>query len=226
MNKRGDGSLRNVKLKKKRPALQPGLAHRITLVLEESGKPKEEQVPHLCERTGLSKQSVYRWLSANRPGNPDLESFATLCDEFNVDANWLLGLMQTRLPLRVSKGKQRGALAEAGEPSFLQDIAKEIGVLSPACESRRMQGDEMEPRIKDGALLLVDTSVKQVAGNGVYVIEDKAGRIVRTVERRVGQGLAVICDNPKYREVLIPDRAKRSVVVYGRVRFWMHLNAA
>jgi len=79
----------------------------------------------------------------------------------------------------------------------------------------------MEPKIKDGAPLLVDTRTKEFAGNGTYVLEYQRRTVVRNVESRIGEGLVLRCENPKYKETLIRDAAaarRMGLKVVGRVR--------
>ena len=84
-----------------------------------------------------------------------------------------------------------------------------------------MPGDDMEPRIKNGAPMLVDTRTKEIAGNGTYVLEYQRRTLVRNVESRIGEGLVLTCENPKYKQSVIKDAAaakRMGLKVIGRVR--------
>jgi phage repressor protein C with HTH and peptisase S24 domain len=84
-----------------------------------------------------------------------------------------------------------------------------------------MPGDDMEPRIKNGAPMLVDTRAREIAGNGTYVLEYQRRTLVRNVGSRIGPGLALSCENQKYKETLIKDTATAKwmgLKVIGRVR--------
>jgi len=69
--------------------------------------------------------------------------------------------------------------------------------------------------------MLVDTRTKEIAGNGTYVLEYQRRTMVRNVESRIGQGLVLSCENPKYKETLIKDAAmakRMGLKVVGRVK--------
>ena len=79
----------------------------------------------------------------------------------------------------------------------------------------------MEPRIKNGAPMLVDMRTKEIAGNGTYVLEYQRRTLVRNVESRIGEGLVLTCENPKYKESVVKDAAtakRMGLKVIGRVR--------
>ena len=214
----------------KKYSLQPGLLRRLNMLLDETDIQKPSRISFLCEQTGRRKQTVYRWLQNETPGCPDLESFALMCIAFQVDASWMLGLTKSRfdLPLLSGGDMETGADTGTGDPqgaqSFIEDVADEIKQIAPDLERMRMTGDEMEPRIKDGALLFVDTSRREIAGNGIYVLNYHNQRLVRTVDQRVGEGVALLCDNRAYREVMIPAKSvgdKSKLRVIGKVISWL-----
>ena len=212
-------------------SLQPGLTARLKELLADSGLPKHSQVSYLCRETGRSKQTVHRWLNAARPGNPDLDSFALICLLLQVDANWLLGLVPDRYPILETPP----ATLTAQEPShaaytpakaFVAEVERQLASAGPEIEHLRMAGDEMSPRINEGALLSVDTSRQEIHGNGIYVLTYQGRRIVRTVEQRVGEGTALLCENRKYREVLLADTTdagRGDLQVVGKVVSWLQL---
>jgi phage repressor protein C with HTH and peptisase S24 domain len=78
-------------------------------------------------------------------------------------------------------------------------------------------GDSMEPSIGDGDLMLVDTTDQTVRNFGIYVIEVKAERLVKRVQRKFDGTLILISDNTRYQpETIAPDVAA-DVHVVGRV---------
>ena len=78
-------------------------------------------------------------------------------------------------------------------------------------------GDSMEPQIGNGDLLLVDTTDQTIRNFGIYVIEVRAERLVKRVQRMFDGTLILISDNSHYQpETISPDKAAELRVV-GRV---------
>jgi phage repressor protein C with HTH and peptisase S24 domain len=78
-------------------------------------------------------------------------------------------------------------------------------------------GDSMEPHIGNGDVLLVDTTDRTVRNFGIYVIEVRAERLVKRVQRKFDGSLILISDNTRYQaETIAPDIAPE-VCVVGRV---------
>src|SRR6266568_3794216 len=105
--------------------------------------------------------------------------------------------------------------------AWMDYVIRQLTEDAEGCNTFYMPGDDMEPRINNGAPMLVDTRTKEIAGNGTYVLEYQRRTMVRNVESRIGQGLVLSCDNPKYKETLIKDAAtakRMGLKVVGRVR--------
>ncbi len=86
-----------------------------------------------------------------------------------------------------------------------------------------MPGDEMEPRIRKGASLLVDPGVQDMTSNGIYALEYKGQRMVRIVEHRIGDGLVLACENVRYQPTIFKDLGaakKAGVTVIGEIKGW------
>jgi phage repressor protein C with HTH and peptisase S24 domain len=54
-----------------------------------------------------------------------------------------------------------------------------------------MVGDEMEPTIKRGTKVWLDTGYTAIQGNGMFALEIEGRAIVRIVEDRPGEGLTL-----------------------------------
>lgn len=78
-------------------------------------------------------------------------------------------------------------------------------------------GESMEPTIRDGDLLLLDTTDRAVGGFGVYVVEVAGERLVKRVQRKVDGSLILISDNPSYQADTVSPELAADVVVVGRV---------
>ena len=70
-------------------------------------------------------------------------------------------------------------------------------------------GESMEPDIRNGDLLLVDTTDRTFRNFGVYVIEARGERLVKRVQRKFDGSLILISDNTVYQPELISPRIWR-----------------
>jgi phage repressor protein C with HTH and peptisase S24 domain len=78
-------------------------------------------------------------------------------------------------------------------------------------------GESMEPDIRNGDLLLIDTTDQTFRNFGVYVIEARGERLVKRVQRKFDGSLILISDNTVYQPELIPADLAKEVQVVGRV---------
>jgi hypothetical protein len=203
--------------------LNPGLRDRLFKQMDESNIQEDERLGQLCLLTGRVPQTVKRWIDKKKPGLPDLMSFAVLCVRFQTDANWLLGLTDVKYPLPAQQG-ETGKKSEGFE--WLDYITRQVAEKGAEGESFFMPGDEMEPRIKKGAPILVNTSIKEIEGNGVYVLEYQGATMVRTVETRIGEGLVLGCDNKQYKDTVLKDTAtakRLGLKVIGKAELWVQV---
>lgn len=204
--------------------LVPGLRDRLFAQMDESGIPAEGRLAYLSAMTGRAPQTVRRWIQEDDPGLPDLLSFAILCWRFNTDANWFLGLSELKYPLP--------SFADPGlhpSPDWLDRLTREIAEKGEGCEPYYMPSDEMEPLIPKGALVLIDTSARKLAGNGLYLLDYQGTSMVRSIENRIAEGLVLSCENDKYKEVVLKapvDFKKLRLTVLGKVAYWTHLTKA
>lgn len=205
-------------------ALLPGLRDRLFTEMDGAKIPKDGRLQYLCSMTGRKPQTARRWIETEKPGLPDLESFAAICGAFDTDANWMLGLSKTRYAL--PREPEHGEATQGGQSNnekfeWMDYVIRQVADNAEGCNTFYMPGDDMEPRIKNGAPMLVDMRTKEIAGNGTYVLEYQRRTLVRNVESRIGEGLVLTCENPKYKESVVRDAAtakRMGLKVIGRVR--------
>lgn len=205
-------------------ALLPGLRDRLFKEMDGAKIPKEGRLQYLCSMTGRKPQTAKRWIETEKPGLPDLESFAAICGAFDTDANWMLGLTKARYPLprAPEHGEATGSeQAQERNLKWIDYIARQIAEHAQGCDTFYMPGDDMEPRIRNGAPILVDTGANEIVGNGTYVLEYQRRTMVRNVESRIGEGLVLSCENRKYKESVVKNAAvakRMGLKVLGRVK--------
>jgi hypothetical protein len=157
-------------------------------------------------------------------------SAVLLSIRFDIDANWLLGL--TKLKLALPKAEVLGAMpgeTQAAGADWLRSVAERLSQRAPGCMPFVMPGDEMEPRIQKGAPLLVNTSVTEIQGNGIYVLEYQGRALVRAVENRIPDGLVLSCENKAYKETVLKDAQtvrKLGIRVLGKAELWLQVISA
>ena len=78
-------------------------------------------------------------------------------------------------------------------------------------------GESMQPDIRNGDLLLIDTTDRSFRGFGIYVIEACGERQVKRVQRRFDGSLILISDNTIYQPEVIGAELANEVHVVGKV---------
>jgi hypothetical protein len=168
------------------------------------------RLDYLASATGSARQTARRWIDAKQPGLPDLVSFALLCEHFQADANWLLGLAGVNVP------------TPARQPDWVGAVVAELLRVADGRVAMPVEGDEMEPIIRAGDWVLVDLTDNAWGGSGIFVVEHLGKRVLRTVEARIGEGFMLGCANPRYTATLIRDEAaaqEMGVALIGRVAY-------
>lgn len=200
---------------------------RLIARLDQAEVPAQKRMVYVAALTGRAVQTVSRWFDAGRPGLPDLESYARLCEGLHCNADWMLGLSAT--PGLAAARQANGENVDAG---WMVELLDELTGDFHDCESMRMSGDDMAPRIRDGDHMFVSHDLGEVSGNGIYVIEWKDRLVVRHVENRIGYGVVLTCENPAYAECVVKDAVaarRMGLRVVGKVNgiiravhFWAH----
>ena len=78
------------------------------------------------------------------------------------------------------------------------------------------RGNSMAPTFSDGDLLMVDTSIRQVDVDGVYVLSAHDRLFIKTVRQRMDGTFEISSDNPTVKTVDVLD-GSHAVTVHGRV---------
>jgi Peptidase S24-like len=212
-----------------RRALHVQLGKTMGEFLDLSNVPERGRVAIVAKITHRARQGVSRWFKQDRGSGalPDTLSFFLFARAFQADASYLLGLSDRRRVLELPSDRSaQGRPADRSDADRLVELAREIAERFPAGASITMVGDEMEPTIKRGAKVWLDTSYAGIQGNGMYALEVNGRAIVRIVEDRPGEGLTLSCENRRYREQVIPwptDLARSKIKVMGKVVGWLQM---
>ncbi len=127
-----------------------------------------------------------------------------------------------RLDVQASAGNGRLALHE--EPleylAFQADWLRRRGVKPEAARILTARGDSMEETIRDGDILLVDTSVNRVRDNSIYVVVYGDMVLVKRIHGRVNGSLQLISDNPRYPAEEVSAGEVDQINIAGRVMWF------
>lgn len=186
------------------------------------------------------KNTVYGWLSG--PSEPKASQVKAIMQATGVPAPWsdlnedsgfsvnsaepsvLLNsadlVLVPKLDVRVSAGP--GALVEAepldGEIAFRRDLIRELGVSAPAAlRVLTAAGDSMEPVIRPGDLLLVDTGIAAVIHEGIYVVLYDGAVMVKRLAMDPKGVIWLLSENPRVPAMSIAREDRHQVHIAGRV---------
>lgn len=182
---------------------------------------------------GVSPVNFYRWLDGT--ATPDDKNLTILCDYFKVTPAWLrYGEKHTEIPQTLEFDDDEVAIPlfsdedSSGVNNMVTLIRVKKAFLDKYCHGIKPQhlhivtayGDSMHPTIKDGDLLLVDTSQKCINVDGLYVFRFQKNLVIKRVQIRPNAYL-LISDN---KDLYQPFEATQNELnVIGRVRLTMNL---
>jgi phage repressor protein C with HTH and peptisase S24 domain len=102
--------------------------------------------------------------------------------------------------------------------AFRQDWLRSALGIDPARLTLEIAvGESMLPTIRQGDLLLVDTSDDECSEYGIYVLDVRGQRLVKRVQRKLDGMLVLISDNETYQPDMVPPELLPQVKVIGRV---------
>lgn len=215
------------------------LAERLRARLDQLGL----NVSQLAELAGVNRSFLYDVLRG-RSTRPSLDTLALVARALKVERDWLthgVGEVEGVSPFIDNPDESFVAIAEAiPRPSMGGGaVVHEDGVrpgrayhfrrswirdslrASPT-ELRIMQveGDSMEPSLRDGDTVLVDMSRRSPLPAGIFVLHDGMGLVAKRLEHvplSEPPKLRIISDNPLYApyEALAED-----VKIIGRIRWF------
>jgi phage repressor protein C with HTH and peptisase S24 domain len=184
-------------------------------------------------RIGISPTSLYNYLNGQTPGVDKVVGIAGAC---GVSIAWLITGIGDRSPdaaagsangmtpvplldLRASAGS--GAAGGAGEPVDVfpmpEQLLRSTGVRADKARVLTVIGDSMEPTLSSGDLLLVDTSVRTVKGEALYVLVREDELFVKRAQKRLNGSVLISSDNPRYHPEEFSESDAVRLRVAGRV---------
>jgi phage repressor protein C with HTH and peptisase S24 domain len=213
------------------PSFRTELGTRIREI--ESGFKNREEA---ARAAGVAKSTLQRW--GDGTSDPSFEGLVRLAGAAEFSLDWLatgienpenvlaqLGhnfIMVPRYDVEASTGP--GALTAKENVVDYMAFQVEWAKRALDADPERLalisaKGDSMEPTIRAGDLLLVDTSVDRFLDDAIYVVVIDGRLLVKRAQLFMNGTIAVKSDNASYVEqILSPDEAAGAVVA-GRVRW-------
>jgi len=94
------------------------------------------------------------------------------------------------------------------------------GISPWAARVLSIKGDSMEPTIRDGDIVIVDTSFDQVLDNAIYVLTVSNRLLVKRIHVLISGAMRLISDNPIYPQEDVPADGSEYLRVAGRVMWF------
>lgn len=209
-----------------------GFADRLKLVL------KNESVNGFAERAGLKEGSIRQYLSGSTPG---IDKASQIASAANVSLNWLItGESSTvseelsqkdknsdfsYIPeLEISASAGNGSIAITETPkamlAFSNTWLRSQNINPKTATTITARGDSMEPAIRDGDLLIVDTSIKTPCDNGIYIIIVNEMIFVKRIHLSQDGSITLLSENKIYPPEKILAKDTPDLILAGRVMWY------
>ena len=205
-----------------RRKLHAQLCRAMAEFLDHSSVPERGRVAIVARITHRARQGVSRWFKQEQASGalPDALSIFLFAQAFQADANYLFGLTD-RWRVRDALSPVGGEAAAGGSQDTIVALSREIAERYPGSVALTLHGDEMEPAIRRGTKVWVQ-SCDAIQGNGLYAFEVEGRTMVRIVEDRLGEGIALSCENRRYREQVVApaDMTRAGIKLIGKVAGW------
>jgi len=85
-------------------------------------------------------------------------------------------------------------------------------------EAIHVDGESMEPTLKNGSIVFIDRDQNQISRDGIFVVSTPGGLFIKRLNRKVDGSVELISDNKLYStEVMAPDEIQIVGKVIGEV---------
>lgn len=203
----------------------------------------DESVNSFAKRCGVSEGSIRNYLRDKVPG---ADIALKMADVASVNFEWLVSgrgsksisnqsqvqiignndlpgfTLVPRLDIQASAGN--GALALSEEPidflAFQEAWLRARNINPKYARVLTARGDSMEPTIRDGDTLLVDTSIDRVRDNAIYIVVYDGLVLVKRMHGKFDGSMTLISDNAIYPPETISAHDVPALNIAGRVMWF------
>jgi phage repressor protein C with HTH and peptisase S24 domain len=189
----------------------------------------------VSKASGIGARDLTRYVTGST--QPKADALAALGRACRVSLDWLLlGIASDaqgeasenefsfipRLEVEASAGSGAVALDEdvGGLLAFRTEWLRRVGINPGSARALKARGDSMEPTIRDGDILLVDTSIDRVMDEGIYIVVVGGLVLVKRLSVRRDGSLILKSDNGRYEDERIPKAELAELAVSGRVMWF------
>lgn len=190
----------------------------------DKGKTLYGSAAELARVSGVKPANISRW--SNRKQSPRLEDYAPILEAVNtqvaygeekfIDFDFI-----PKVAARAGAGSSLETSSETvGLYAFRKDYITAQGIHSKSSILLDVIGDSMEPLLRDGDTILVDTLDKEVRDGKTYLVAYGDDLKVKHVFK-TPRGLILRSENTRYADVLIePEELGTFAIIHGRVRWF------
>lgn len=204
----------------------PITAKRLSNALNDAGLSQQE----LSNASGVSKASISQYISGSHA--PSNLSSGKMAKVLNVNPLWLMGF---DVPMAVSNSPQ-GHINRKGIPvkvygrvaagiplEMIEDIIDEEEISLDMARTGeffalQIHGDSMEPRMRDGDVVIVRVQEDADSGDTVVATVNGTDATCKRL-RKYKDGLELIATNPSYEPMYFSEQevAEKPVKILGKV---------
>jgi phage repressor protein C with HTH and peptisase S24 domain len=188
--------------------------------LKGEAEPSRERLVALAEAASVS----VGWLARGEGPEPRLQGVgkASRARDTPLSADAGIGRDFVLLPKRpdaAAAGSESPSPPQGAEFIALRHdwVRSALGVQPEQLLVETALGESMQPGIRDGDLLFVDTSEDRFRSFGVYVVEIAGERLVKRVQPKLDGSVTLISDNAAYETEHVPSAQAAEIRVIGRV---------
>jgi phage repressor protein C with HTH and peptisase S24 domain len=183
-------------------------------------------VYRVAQVTGINKVNIGRWIKGTPPRSEDVSPIIELMGARLVMPDEPL-LDYDMVPKVAAKAGAGSSMETSGETlgmyAFRKAFLAREGIHASSSIMLDVVGDSMEPLIRAGDTILVDTSDRNVQDGKTYLVAYGDDLKVKHVFKSP-QGLILRSENQRYADVTIaPDELGTYAVIHGRVRWFGRL---
>jgi phage repressor protein C with HTH and peptisase S24 domain len=183
--------------------------------LKGEAEPSRERLVALARTSGVS----VAWLAEGEGPEPNFEASSPGRRQPNVSPS--AGTFDTTQFVLLPRKSAPAGEAEASLSEFLalhQDWVRSVcGVEPDNLLLETASGESMDPTIRNGNIMLVDTADRDCRSLGIYLLEVGGDRLVRRVQRKHDGSLTLISDNATYEHDTLNKESAEVTEVIGRV---------
>ena len=95
-------------------------------------------------------------------------------------------------------------------------LRRQLGIQSENLATAEATGDSMEPTIRDGDLLLIDTANAEIRDGRIYVINIDGFLSVKRLQVQFGGKIALVSDNTRYAPQIVMPSKRDPLSVHPR----------